>query len=306
MTIEVFSDLQCDGCDDYHLETIDPLIEDEVRAGEVKLIFRHYSQDADRATGRRRARRRVAPACRTSSGSSSSSSSETRTRSPSTGVINQDFLDQIANGILNLNVEQWQRDFNEEEIQDELEEDEMAAVGEAPPARPGRRGHRQRPQRGADRVADPGADPAGDRSRCSDAGGSRWSRSALVTLGLGVFLIGQDEEMRDTGGPGIVAFELAFDREQRRGDQGGLGQRGPGRRAGLAGRRLRLPVRLRGLPRPRRGGDPRGRVAPRVGADGERRARWRSPPRSRPPPSTRSRTPGSSSRSRPGPATSRP
>lgn len=35
----------------------------------------------------------------------------------------------------------------------------------------------------------------------------------LVTLGLGVFLMGQDEEMRDAGGPGIVGFELAFDRE---------------------------------------------------------------------------------------------
>ncbi len=35
-----------------------------------------------------------------------------------------------------------------------------------------------------------------------------------LTLGIGVFLNGQDEEMRDTGGPGIVVFELAFDRER--------------------------------------------------------------------------------------------
>jgi len=44
-------------------------------------------------------------------------------------------------------------------------------------------------------------------------------RAALVvlsalTLGLGVFLSGQDDRMRDTGGPGIVPFELAFDRER--------------------------------------------------------------------------------------------
>ncbi|MBA2545278.1 MAG: thioredoxin domain-containing protein, partial [Solirubrobacterales bacterium] len=51
VTIEVFSDLQCEGCAEYHLATIDPLIESEVRAGEVKLVFRHYSMDADRATG---------------------------------------------------------------------------------------------------------------------------------------------------------------------------------------------------------------------------------------------------------------
>lgn len=44
-------------------------------------------------------------------------------------------------------------------------------------------------------------------------------RIALVALGamtlaLLVFLAGKDEEMRDTGGPGIVPFELAFDRER--------------------------------------------------------------------------------------------
>ncbi len=36
----------------------------------------------------------------------------------------------------------------------------------------------------------------------------------VVTLGIGAFLSGQDEKMRDTGGPGIVPFEVAFDRER--------------------------------------------------------------------------------------------
>jgi hypothetical protein len=35
-----------------------------------------------------------------------------------------------------------------------------------------------------------------------------------VTIGLFVFLAGKDDEMRDTGGPGIVPFEVAFDRER--------------------------------------------------------------------------------------------
>lgn len=50
--------------------------------------------------------------------------------------LGQDFLDQIANGILNLNVEQWQRDFNEDSIQDELEEDEMQAIARRLPLQP--------------------------------------------------------------------------------------------------------------------------------------------------------------------------
>ena len=135
VTIEVFSDLQCDGCETYHLETIDPLIEDEVRAGEVKLIFRHYSQDADRATG-------VAGIGAESAGLQDQQWQfielffRNQGQIADTGIINQDFLDQIANGILNLNVEQWQRDFNEEEIQDELSEDEMAAVARRLPLDP--------------------------------------------------------------------------------------------------------------------------------------------------------------------------
>ena len=119
----------------YHLETIDPLIEDEVRGGEVKLIFRHYSQDADRATG-------VAGIGAEAAGLQDHQWQfielffRNQDQIADTGIINQDFLDQIANGILEFNVEQWQRDFNEEQIQDELEEDEMAAVSRRLPLDP--------------------------------------------------------------------------------------------------------------------------------------------------------------------------
>jgi protein-disulfide isomerase len=135
VTIEVFSDLQCEGCADYHLENIDPLIADEVRDGEVKLIFRHYSQDADRATG-------VGGIGAESAGLQDHQWQfielffRNQDRIADTGIINQAFLDQIANGILNLNVEQWQRDFNESAVQDELEEDEMAAVSRRLPLEP--------------------------------------------------------------------------------------------------------------------------------------------------------------------------
>ncbi len=140
--IQVFSDLVCTTCADYQLETIDPLIEDEVRAGEVKLIFRHYSQNPDRASNLG------------GLGAESAGLQDQQWQfielffrnldqiqdedlpAPFAGGkdIGQDFLDQIANGILNLNVEQWQRDFNEEEVRSELEEDEEAAVDRRIPA----------------------------------------------------------------------------------------------------------------------------------------------------------------------------
>jgi len=43
VTINVFNDLQCTDCADYHLETVPPLIEGLVRPGDAKLEFRHRS-----------------------------------------------------------------------------------------------------------------------------------------------------------------------------------------------------------------------------------------------------------------------
>ena len=43
VTITVFNDLQCSSCDDYELQTVDPLIEQYARTGEARLEFRHIS-----------------------------------------------------------------------------------------------------------------------------------------------------------------------------------------------------------------------------------------------------------------------
>jgi protein-disulfide isomerase len=43
VTVEVFNDLQCPECADYQLDVITPLIEGPVRAGDVKLVFHHFS-----------------------------------------------------------------------------------------------------------------------------------------------------------------------------------------------------------------------------------------------------------------------
>jgi len=43
VTIQVFNDLQCSSCRDDFLRTIPGLMEDYVRSGDVKLLYRHYS-----------------------------------------------------------------------------------------------------------------------------------------------------------------------------------------------------------------------------------------------------------------------
>jgi protein-disulfide isomerase len=43
VTIQVFNDLQCANCRDDFLSTIPTLVEDYARPGDVKLLYRHYS-----------------------------------------------------------------------------------------------------------------------------------------------------------------------------------------------------------------------------------------------------------------------
>jgi protein-disulfide isomerase len=44
VTVTVFNDLQCAGCDDFQLDVVDPLVEPYARDGDdVRLEFRHFS-----------------------------------------------------------------------------------------------------------------------------------------------------------------------------------------------------------------------------------------------------------------------
>jgi protein-disulfide isomerase len=43
VTIQVFNDIQCSSCRDDFLRTVPPLMETYVRPGDVKLLWRHYS-----------------------------------------------------------------------------------------------------------------------------------------------------------------------------------------------------------------------------------------------------------------------
>jgi hypothetical protein len=49
---------------------------------------------------------------------------------------------------------------------------------------------------------------------------------AAVTVALSAYLAGQDAEMRDAGGPGIVSFELAFTEERAAEIRGDWGEEG--------------------------------------------------------------------------------
>jgi protein-disulfide isomerase len=133
VTVQVFSDLQCEPCADYQRETITPLIEGPVRDGELKLEFHHFQM----------AQRGFANA---SFGAVAAAEQDDEWQFIQLFFINQDeaprsgatddFLDQIANAILNFNVEQWQRDREDPELIETLEADDELAAEHGFPTQP--------------------------------------------------------------------------------------------------------------------------------------------------------------------------
>ncbi len=110
VTIQVFNDLQCEDCSDDFLSTIPQLAEHYARPGEVKLIYRHYSNSvnpeqlgfygaeaaADQGYGWQYAFlffRNQGEAERFG--------------------VDEDYLATIAGGVEELDLEEWQRDLEE-------------------------------------------------------------------------------------------------------------------------------------------------------------------------------------------------
>ena len=133
VTIQVFNDLQCTDCAQWQTDVIEPLIADEVRAGDVKLEFRHWSM-TERPSG-------VASYGAVSAGLQAQQWQfielffQNQEEAQRRGVT-QEFLDEVAKGVLNLNVEQWQRDFDEPEVAETLEADDLEAIEERIPTEP--------------------------------------------------------------------------------------------------------------------------------------------------------------------------
>jgi protein-disulfide isomerase len=125
VTAQVFTDLQCVPCADYQRETITPLIEGPVRDRELSLEFHHFPM-------------RQSGFANASFGAVAAAQQDDQwqfiqlffiNQDEATGGATDDFLDQIANAILNFNVEQWQRDFDDPEVMETLAaDDELSAT----------------------------------------------------------------------------------------------------------------------------------------------------------------------------------
>ena len=135
VSIQVFNDLSCDPCSDWNRDVIVPLIQGPVRDGEVQLVYHNFPMTQSGfflgAYGA------VAAANQEYEWQFTQLFFYNQDEAKKQGA-DQDFLDAIARGVgvVNFNVEQWQRDMQDSDIQDRLDADEKLTAERRLPAEP--------------------------------------------------------------------------------------------------------------------------------------------------------------------------
>jgi protein-disulfide isomerase len=135
VTVQVFDDLSCDPCSDWNRDVVVPLIQGPVRSGDIQLIYHNFPMsESGFFLGAYGA---VAAAKQDYEWQFIQlffyNQEEAKTRG-----ADQDFLDAIARGVgvVNFNVEQWQQDMKDSDIQDTLDADEKLSAERRLPAEP--------------------------------------------------------------------------------------------------------------------------------------------------------------------------
>ncbi len=135
VTIQVFNDLSCDPCSDWNRDVVVPLIRGPVRSGDVKLIYHNFPMtESGFFLGAYAA---VAAAKQDYEWQFIQLFFRNQDEAERLGA-DQEFLDNIARGVgvTNFNVEQWQRDMKDDDIQGTLEADERITAERRLPAEP--------------------------------------------------------------------------------------------------------------------------------------------------------------------------
>jgi len=135
VTVQVFNDLSCDPCSDWNREVIVPMIRGPVRSGDVQLVYHNFPMTASGFfLGAYAA---VAAAKQDYEWQFIQLFFSNQEEAKKQGA-DQDFLNAIARGVgvVNFNVEQWQEDMKDPDIQDTLDADEKISAERRLPAEP--------------------------------------------------------------------------------------------------------------------------------------------------------------------------
>lgn len=133
VTIEYFTDLQCEPCADYHFATIPPLIEDLVRDGDVNLRLRHFSTSQNETS--------IAAYAATSAGLQERQWQYAHLfflniDEALDGRITEDMLRGVAGAVLELDESDWEAGIDSEQVRSEVESDAALALDLLLPAEP--------------------------------------------------------------------------------------------------------------------------------------------------------------------------
>jgi protein-disulfide isomerase len=135
VTVQVFNDLSCDQCSDWNRDVIVPLIQGPVRSGDVQLVYHNFPMsESGFFLGAYGA---VAAAKQDYEWQFIQLFFYNQDEAEKRGA-DQDFLDAIARGVgvVNFNVEQWQQDMKDSDIQDTLDADEQLSAERRLPVEP--------------------------------------------------------------------------------------------------------------------------------------------------------------------------
>lgn len=133
VTVQVFSDLQCDPCSEWYRDVVVPLIRGPVREGEIQMIFHHFPMTE---SGFGLASYGAVAAAKQDYEWQFIQLFYANQEEAKKRGATQEFLDNVARAILNFNVEQWQQDEKDADVQRTLEEDDNVSAERRLPAQP--------------------------------------------------------------------------------------------------------------------------------------------------------------------------
>jgi protein-disulfide isomerase len=131
-TVTVFNDIQCTPCADFELDVVDPLVARYARTDQARLEFRHFSLAPNDTT--------LAAIAAEAAGMQARQWQYIDTFIRNQGVFGGDVeereLREIAEAVPELDVDQWQKDFDSPASKELVVEDAMLASELKLPAEP--------------------------------------------------------------------------------------------------------------------------------------------------------------------------
>ena len=132
VTVTVFNDIQCVPCASFELDVVDPLVERYARTDRARLEFRHFSLAPNDTT--------LAAIAAEAAGMQARQwqylDTFVRNQDIAEGDVDEEDLREVAEAVPELDVDQWQQDYDSPEAEERVRQDAVLAADLKLPAEP--------------------------------------------------------------------------------------------------------------------------------------------------------------------------